>query len=147
VRLGWLPSLERYAKPFLRIANALERCGTDSGAMVVRVLMRDAAGKITTRTAMLLAENGDGPQIPATPAAVIAKKLLGISGYTTLLTRGALPCLGLLRREEIIADLGGFAIRYIVDDANAAAPTSNAHPERTQPGESSRRTTDGSRQA
>jgi hypothetical protein len=147
VRLGWIPSLERYAKPFLRIANALERFGSDSGAMVVRVLTRDAAGKVTTRTATLLAENGDGPQIPATPAAIIAKKLLGISGYTPLLTRGALPCIGLLTRAEIVAELRGYAIRYIVDGANTAAPPSTARPERTQPGESSRRTTDGSRQA
>src|SRR5688572_5331336 len=60
VRLGVLPSLERFAKPLNRVADFFDRVGTDAGAMHVRVTARDAHARTTSRTATLVAENGDG---------------------------------------------------------------------------------------
>jgi hypothetical protein len=114
VRLGLLPSLEPSARLGLRLATAFDRWGTDTGAMHVRAITRDAAGKAFTRTAILVAEKGDGPQIPATPAVLVVKKLLKLPGYKSLTLRGASPCIGLLTREEIMSELRGFAIRYFV---------------------------------
>lgn len=114
VRIGLLSSLEPCAGFSLRVAKAFDRWGTDTGAMHVRVVTRDAAGEIATRTAMLVAENGDGPQIPATPAALVVKKLLRLPGYAPLSVRGACPCIGLVTREEIMGELRGFSIRYFV---------------------------------
>jgi hypothetical protein len=116
VRAGLLPSLNRYARPMLAVANVLDRWGNDSGAMHVWVASRDATGRVTARTATLVAANGDGPQIPAAPAALIAKKLLGVEGYTPLELRGAQPCMGLSSRAEILSELAGFAIDYRVED-------------------------------
>lgn len=113
VRFGVLPSLDRFAKPFLRIAAGFDWLGTDSGAMHVRVLTRDANTRTTTREATIVAEQGDGPQIPAAPAALVVKKLLRLPGYAPLEKRGAFPCVGILTREEILAELKGFAIRWI----------------------------------
>ena len=114
VRLRAISSLEPCAGFALRVAKLFDRWGTDTGAMHVRVMTRDAAGKTTTRSALLVAEGGDGPQIPATPAALIVKKLLRLPGYRPLTLRGAIPCIGLVTREEIMNELRGFAIRYCV---------------------------------
>jgi hypothetical protein len=114
VRLRAISSLEPCAGLALRVAALCDRWGTDTGAMHVRVVLRDAAGKTTTRTALLTAEGGDGPRIPATPAALVVKKLLKLPGYRPLTLRGAIPCIGLVTREEIMNELRGFAIRYFV---------------------------------
>jgi hypothetical protein len=62
--------------------------------------------------ASLVAEAGDGPEVPAAPAALVVKKLLGIPGYAPLEKRGAFPCIGILTRQEIMGELRNFAIRY-----------------------------------
>ncbi len=113
VRLGVLPSLARFAKPLLRIASALDWLGSDAGAMHVRVQTRDAHARSVAREAVLVAEHGDGPQVPAAPAALVVKKLLGLPGYRPLEKRGAFPCIGILTREEILGELRDFSIRYI----------------------------------
>ena len=115
VRLGLLSSLEPCAGFSLRVAKAFDGWGTDTGAMHVRVVTRDAAGRNVTRTGTLVAEKGDGPQVPATPAALIVKKLLKLPGYAPLMERGARPCIGLVTREEVMNELRSFAIRYFTD--------------------------------
>lgn len=113
VRLGVLPPLARFARPFLRIAAAFDWLGTAAGAMHVRVVTRDSNGRTAVREAVLVAEQGDGPQIPAAPAALVVKKLLRLPGYVPLEKRGSYPCIGILTREEIMGELRGFAIRYL----------------------------------
>jgi len=113
VRLGVLPSLSRFARPLLRVAGWFDALGNDAGAMHVRVTMRDGHARTATREAVLVAENGDGPQVPAAPAAVVVKKLLGLPGYAPLEKRGAFPCVGVLTREEILGELKDFAVRWI----------------------------------
>ena len=112
VRLGVLPTLTRCAKTFLKVADLFDALGTDSGAMHVEVQTRDANARSDSRSALLIAENGDGPQVPAAPAALVVKKLLRLPGYAPLEKRGAFPCIGLLTRAEIMNELAGFAIRY-----------------------------------
>lgn len=113
VRLGVLPSLTRFAPPLLKIASAFDWLGGDAGAMHVRVQTRDAHARSVTREAVLVAEEGDGPQVPAAPAALVVKKLLGLPGYALLEKRGAFPCVGVLTLQEILAELRDFSIRYI----------------------------------
>ncbi len=110
VRAHILPALSPCTGFFLRIAAICDRFGTDTGAMHVRVSTRDA-----TRTGLIVAERGDGPQVPAAPPAVIVKKLLALPGYAPLAVRGAHPCVGFATREEITNELRGFAIRYFTD--------------------------------
>lgn len=113
VRLGVLPSLAPFAKPFLRIAAWFDGLGTGAGAMHVRVATRDSNSRTALREAVLVAEQCDGPQVPAAPAALVVKKLLRLPGYAPLERRGAYACMGILTREEIMGELRGFAIRYI----------------------------------
>ena len=115
VRMGVLPSLEPCAPLAIRVANAFDSFGSDTGAMHVRVVAHNDAGETVVRTGILVAEKGDGPQVPATPAALIVKKLLKLPGYTPLMDRGARPCIGLLSRAEIFEELRPIAIRYFTD--------------------------------
>ena len=117
VRAGVLPGLDRFAAPMLWVADRLESFGTDTGAMHVRVERRRPiaggdARSISVHTGLLIAERADGPQIPATPAVVLVKKLLGLGGYAPLAVRGAMPCIGLVTLGELMQELQGYAIRY-----------------------------------
>lgn len=117
VRAGVLPGLDRFAGPMLWVADRLESFGTDTGAMHVRVerCRSIAAGGThasTTHTGLLIAEQADGPQIPATPAVVLVKKLLGLGGHARLAVRGAMPCIGMMTLGELMQELQGYAIRY-----------------------------------
>jgi hypothetical protein len=111
VRSGAIESLEPHAGSLLRISKLFEPFGRDVGAMHVT-----AESRSVRRTWSIVARRGDGPQIPAMPAAALAKKLLGVDGYAPVALRGAMPCMGLLSVAEILRELGGFAIEAIRDD-------------------------------
>jgi hypothetical protein len=115
VRAGLVRSLVPQAARFIRIADALDRFGSDVGAMHVRVVVRDPAGRIASRQATLVAERGDGPQIPAAPAPLVVKKLLAVPGYEPIAIRGARPCIDLFSISELMAELERCAIRYVVE--------------------------------
>jgi hypothetical protein len=112
VRIGIVASLTRFAPIPLKLAALFDGLGGDAGAMHVRVVARDRNQRTSTRSAIVIAERGDGPQAPAAPAVLVVKKLLALPGYAPLERRGAFPCIGLLTRREIMGELAGFAIRY-----------------------------------
>jgi hypothetical protein len=114
VRGGVIRSLEPYAMPMLRISKWFEPFGTDTGAMHVTAV----SGTIS-RTWSIVAQRGDGPRIPAMPAAALAKKLLGVEGYESVTLRGAMPCMGLLNVAEILSELRGLSIEVIREDRDS----------------------------
>lgn len=120
VRLGWVRSLVPRARSMIRIAAAFDAWASDAGAMHVQVRGADARGRDVKRTWTLIAEGGDGPQIPATPAALLVKKLLSVGGYAPLSARGAAPCIGLLPLSELMGELAGLAIRTRLDEEEIA---------------------------
>jgi hypothetical protein len=120
VRLGVIHSLVARAGFMIRVADALDPWASDAGAMHVRVLGADRQEHIVRRTWTLVAERGDGPQIPAAPAAVLVKKLAAVPGYSPLRVRGARPCMGLLTLAEILNELASFAIRTQLDEEQVA---------------------------
>ena len=101
VRLRLLRSLKPFAKPLAWLSERVRGLGTDRGGL--RVDIEDGGER---RTWWLLAEGGDGPFIPATPAAALIRKLAaGFEG------RGAMPCVGLLSLAEIEAEWIGARLR------------------------------------
>lgn len=114
VRAGVIRSLEPYAIPMLRAAKLFEPFGSDNGAMHVT-----ATSGAITRTWSIVARRGDGPQIPAMPAAALAKKLLGVTGYEPVTLRAAMPCMGLLTVAEILTELQGLAIEVTREDRDS----------------------------
>ena len=67
----------------------------------------DAGSHSISRTWRLLADNDHGPQIPCFPAIALARKLL----RGEVRARGAMPCMGLLTVEEILAVGHGLDLR------------------------------------
>jgi hypothetical protein len=104
----------------IRVADRFDTWASDAGAMHVEVSGVDPQGRSVERTWTLIAERGDGPQIPSAPAAVLVKKLLGVPGYSPIDARGARPCVGLLTLAEIMGELAGFAIRARSDEKKIA---------------------------
>ncbi|QQA43164.1 SDR family oxidoreductase [Pelagovum pacificum] len=94
IRAG-LGTLTPLARPLKRIADWMERFGTDTGAMRVTVsgLTRDGAS--VQREWWLIAGAGKGPEIPAIPAAILCRKLA-----RGALDPGARPALGLFDLSE-----------------------------------------------
>lgn len=107
VRTGLLGSLLPAAGWFLKIANLLQDFGTDRGGMLVDAKGRDAEGHSVTGQWSLLAEAGDGPNVPVLPALALIRQLL--NGRQT--TRGAIHCAGLLKLDDIAGEFAGFTIK------------------------------------
>ena len=95
VRLRLIRSLASAAAPLAWMANRLRRFGTDRGGLRV-----DLEGGGKRRSWFLLAEGGDGPYVPAIPAAALLRKLAagGIE------RRGATACIGLLSLADCEAE-------------------------------------------
>ncbi len=76
VRGGLVSSLRPYARSLHRIASRFERFGTDRGGMSVEVTGRDQEGRPAKAVWSLVAEAGDGPNIPVLPALALIRGLL-----------------------------------------------------------------------
>lgn len=111
VRLGLIRDLARHAPTLRRISERFLGAGSDVGGMVVELAGRDVQGKPLRLRWSLSATAGDGPQIPATPAVVLARKLAD----GVLSTRGAMPCMGLFTLDEALAALDDFAVGTQLD--------------------------------
>jgi hypothetical protein len=106
VRAGLIRSLLPAAGWFLKIANLLQNFGTDRGGMIVEATGLDADGQSVTGQWSLLAEAGDGPNVPILPALALIRRLL--DGKENM--RGAIHCAGLLKLDEIEREFSGLRI-------------------------------------
>lgn len=109
VRAGLLRSMVPLVPRLHRIALARARRGSRDSAMQVQVCGVDAAARRLTRTWTLLAGSDHGPYIPCFPAVALARKLL--RGEVS--TRGAMPCMGLLDLQEILAVGHGLQLEVV----------------------------------
>lgn len=107
VRLGLVRSLLPLAAPLKWIADQLEHFGSDRGGMLTYAVGRDAEGRAVERRWTLIAEAGDGPEIPPTPALILALKLLG----KEKMKPGARPAIGVLTLADVSQGLSMFRIR------------------------------------
>jgi saccharopine dehydrogenase-like NADP-dependent oxidoreductase len=104
-------SMVPFAAPLHRISERIEPVTSDKGAMFVEMSGVGVDGSPLRRTWYLIADHNDGPNIPCGAAvALVAKIAAGES-----LAQGAMPCVGLLTRDEYLAPLRHLSIREIVD--------------------------------
>ena len=101
VRAGLPTKLTTLAEPLLRLSNLFDGFGSADGGMHVLLHGLDRDGTAIVRRWFVVATGAHGPYIPAVPAVVLAKKLLG----GTLPLRGALPCVGLMSVQEFLAEV------------------------------------------
>lgn len=101
VRAGWLRSLLPLRTPLRWTADRLRAFGSDRGGMLVDVEGLNKDGRQMAYRWRLVAEDGQGPFIPAAPAAALVARL----ARGEAVRAGAYPCLGLLGVEEILAQV------------------------------------------
>ena len=99
IRMKLLRSLDRHLPRMHRIASRLAEFGSKSSAMQVKVQGLDHDDRPIAKTWYLLANQDHGPFIPTFPSIALTRKLL----RGEILQRGAMPCMGLLTLEEILA--------------------------------------------
>lgn len=104
VRLRIFPGLGAFAEMARDLADALVGLGTDRGGMIVEAKGLDAKGDPAARTWSLVAEGGDGPNIPVLAAYACLRKLDRIAP-------GARPCMGEVSLAEFEALFAKFRIR------------------------------------
>lgn len=119
VRVGALTSLETASELLHAVAGWFRRFGSDKGGMVVEATGVDAAGEHTRARWTLIAEAGDGPNIPTLPALALLRAL----GAGRIAVRGATVCAGVLDLQAIAAEFSRFEIRTnVMREARVAAP-------------------------
>nr|WP_210301819.1 DUF4166 domain-containing protein [Methylobacterium brachythecii] len=113
VRLRLLPSLIPFARPFLAMAGALDRFGSDRGGMVVEALGRDRDDRPIQATWSLVAQAGDGPSVPTLPALAAIRRMADPAAAPV--PSGARACVGLLPLAAIEAEMRRLRIESRVD--------------------------------
>ncbi len=105
-RAGLVANRARYALPLKRISEWFAGQGSAHGGMHVELSGIAPSGGPLRLTWYLLADSGDGPQIPCTPSVLVARKL----ARGELTRHGATPCLGLFSLEEFLKELQHFEV-------------------------------------
>jgi NAD(P)-dependent dehydrogenase (short-subunit alcohol dehydrogenase family) len=104
-RLGLLGNLTGLA-PLLQFARRFTRLFTgDRGAMVVTATGLDHTGKTVSGEWQLIANNGDGPNVPVMAAAAAVKALL-----RNEIPTGAQPCINVMLLEAIEEEMNRYQI-------------------------------------
>ena len=112
VRFGPLRSLLPFARPLFVLSELWQGIGSDVGAMQVVLRGRDHEDKPLALTWSLVARNGDGPQIPATAAVLLARKL----ARGELPGGGASACIDLFTLDEFMQELAGYAMQASLEE-------------------------------
>jgi hypothetical protein len=111
VRVGLVRDLARHAPMLLALSERWLARGSDVGVMQVDLHGLDPAGVPLQLRWRLVARNGDGPQVPATAAVVLARKL----ARDEIPGGGARACLDLFTLDEFLAALDGYAIETTIE--------------------------------
>jgi hypothetical protein len=108
VRIGLPLHLGAHSKTLLRLSHYFDTAGSDQGGMHMILKGRDTNGKPKTINWFLIAKHGDGPNIPITPAIILARK---ICDGELLAFIGANPCIDLMTLDEYLQHLSALHIK------------------------------------
>jgi hypothetical protein len=117
-RAGLVKSWHGLVPVFQSISSRLVRFGSDVGGMHIEVSgnsrdPRPFSLKPLSLTWNLLARQNHGPEVPCSPALILARKLLA----DEISTRGALPCLGMFSLSDLATELSDFDVRWEVNES------------------------------
>lgn len=105
-RIGIVKNWALYANAITRMSRWFERFGTDTGGMFMQLSGIDVNGNPLSIDWELIAENGDGPMIPAIPSVILAKKIARGEHDQY----GAMPCIGLLSLDDFFSEIKDLSI-------------------------------------
>lgn len=113
-RIGLVSNWSKMVPAFDFFSEKFIKFGSDQGGMHIHLSGTDLDGAPKALDWYLKAENNHGPEIPCTPAIILARKL----ARNELSTRGALPCLGLISLEEFDEETESLAVSWQLASAN-----------------------------
>ena len=108
VRMGVVADWAPFAKSFQGLSRLSRRLGSDLGGMRVEVRGLDGSGTPQRREWSLVARQNHGPEIPVSPALILARKL--IRGALPL--RGAYPCVDLISVQDFREEVSSLDIAW-----------------------------------
>ncbi len=112
VRIGLLRRPGVLAAPLLAVKRRLGFLGSDRGGMFVSLRGKGHDGASHRVDWHMEAWTGQGPYLPTVPAVILARRL----ARGRLDTTGAMPCLGLVRLDEVLAEVADLDIRAYDDE-------------------------------
>jgi hypothetical protein len=112
-RAGIIRKWDGFVPLFQRISDRLVGFGSEVGGMHIEISGRAKDNEPLSLTWNLLARQNHGPEIPCTPALVLARKLLA----DEISTRGAVPCLGMFSLSDFEAELSDFDVQWAVNES------------------------------
>jgi hypothetical protein len=107
-RVGIVKNWGKLTPSFHRMSERLKNLGSERGGMHIRLSGLDSNHSPEVRTWYLTAKSNHGPEIPCSPALVLARKL--VRGQIS--QRGAVPCLGLMTLSDFADEVSGFDISW-----------------------------------
>jgi hypothetical protein len=112
-RAGIVKKWDRFVPTFQKISDRLIGFGSDVGGMNITMSGTSNNEQFKSVTWNLVARQNHGPEIPCSPALILARKLAA----NTIDTRGALPCLGLFSMSDLRSELSEFDVQWNVSEA------------------------------
>ncbi len=94
-RINLVKDWSKYANHILKISHWFDRLGTDNSGMIIHLSGSNLRYQPLDITWTLVAEKGDGPNIPIIPAFILIKKIT-----QGLIEPGAKPCVALFTLQE-----------------------------------------------
>ena len=107
-RAGFIKSWIRFISLFNYMSEKLINLGKDTGGMHIRLSGTGIDGFKKEITWFLTAQKNHGPEIPCTPALILARKL----ARNEIALRGAYPCLGLFKLEDFDLEIKPFEVSW-----------------------------------
>ena len=107
-RAGIVRKWDRFVPLFQKISDRLIGLGSDVGGMHIRISGTSIDREPRSVSWNLVARQNHGPEIPCSPALILARKLAA----DRIATRGALPCLGMFSMSDFENELSNFDIRW-----------------------------------
>ena len=112
-RAGIIKKWDGLVPMFQKISDRLIGFGSDVGGMHIEISGSCNDNEAVSLTWNLVARQNHGPEIPCSPALILARKLLA----DEISTRGALPCLGMFSLSEFASEIADFDVRWDVNES------------------------------
>ena len=112
VRSGIVNSLEPAAKTLRNINRQFMSFGNNKGGMYVKMRGRDHNNRPKDITWTLIAESGDGPNVPSIAAVILARQL----AHADIVKSGARPCFEEFTLQDFIDEVSDLDISFHVTE-------------------------------
>lgn len=110
-RAGLVRNWDRFVPTFRSVSQRMLGLGSSTGGMQIVLAGQDPQGGARTACWNLVAHQNHGPEIPCSPALILARQLLAGS----ISTRGARACLSLFTLADLATEMRSFEVSWQTD--------------------------------